>query len=126
MDYTGISFPFRLNSKGGIQLSQVNSYTSKHIEESIYQILTTKQGERLCSSFGSSLSSYLFDPQSESTITLLKYEIMQALSIYEKRIVVKDSDISISMQDNKILVTISYYVKDVDTTFTSDFNLGGE
>ena len=44
--YTGISFPFRIGTKGGVVMSSTSPTEVPHIVESIKQILTTAFLER--------------------------------------------------------------------------------
>ena len=44
--YTGISYPFRINNRGGCAMSTTDTNTPTHIAESIQQILNTDFLER--------------------------------------------------------------------------------
>ena len=79
--YTGLSFPLRLNSKGGLKMSSTTPTNFRHIDESINQILRTSVGERVIENyFGSSVSYHIFDPTDDSSYSLIKHEIVEALT----------------------------------------------
>lgn len=111
--WKGLSFPLRIGVKGGLALSKADPYDITHIEESITQILHTGVNERVMEGyFGSSLSTYLFEPMEVSTQTLLKYEIKEALDLLEPRIKVEMGDINVTEDDdtNALIVDISFLV----------------
>lgn len=130
--YTGLSFPMRLNAKGGLRMSSTSSLDFSHIEESINQILNTSIGERPVELyFGSRLSTHIFDPSDESSYSLIKHEIVEALKQFEPRIEVDTSGIEISdftdenTGKNFIHVTIHYKVIKYNRSGSVDFNIGG-
>lgn len=129
--YYGISFPFRLGVKGGVVMSGTTALSSPHIEESIIQILNTSVGERVMEfNTGVNLSSSLFEPNDESIVTMIKYEILQALETYEPRIEVTLDDINVSSSEegnpSLLVVEINYRVLDFSNTEHSiSVTLGG-
>ena len=79
--YTGISFPFRIGVKGGVVLSTTTEQEAEHIKESIIQIIGTKPMERIMEyHIKSDVSTYIFDPNDESTRALIAYECQKAQS----------------------------------------------
>lgn len=123
MGYYGVSYPFRIGTKGGIMMSGTSEYSCPHIEESIEQILLTQVKERIMNrSFGSNLSTSIFEPNDLSLQSLIKYEIVQALKEYEPRIEVTEEDISIEeiiseiTKERNIVATINYKVIDYANT----------
>lgn len=128
--YYGLSFPFRVGVKGGLAMTGTNYLESPHIAESVEQILNTKVRERVMESIGCSLSTFVFEPSDESSVNLLKYEIIEALNEYEPRITIANDGVDISLLDinSGILnVSISYTIKDyTNATHTTTIQLGGE
>ena len=119
--FNGISFPFRINEKGGVEMSCVESTSVKHIEEAIQQILLTDPRERKMEyHFKSDLNTSLFEPNNISAKSLVEHQIRQALNDLEDRITV--SDVSISLNGSEILATIKYKVviyTDAQFTYTT-------
>ena len=123
MEYKGISFPFRLSEKGGVATTVANINSVPHIIESIQQILTTKRLER-CMEYHiySDLDTFVFEENDESTRSLLKYEIEQALRL-ETRIEVQD--IEITSKDNKLFAFIQFTVPEFDNKdFSTEIEVG--
>lgn len=130
--YYGISFPFRVGVKGGLAMSGTDINSSKHIEESIQQILSTRRGERVMEyHFGTSLSASLFEPTDVTLMNLIKYEIVEALETFETRIELKKDDIKIYSEEkdgiNRVFAEIPYTVKDyTNSEHVAIIDLGGE
>lgn len=129
--YYGISFPFRIGVKGGIVMSGTSAVNSAHIEEGIIQLLNTSIGERVMEfDTGVNISSALFEPNDESIIALIKYEILKALEAYEPRIELENDDIEIQSVEeggrSYVQVTLTYRVVDfANVEHTISFKLGG-
>lgn len=122
----GISFPFRVGSKGGIVMTKADLHDSTHIEESIQQIIATQVGERAMEIIGSQVSYQVYEPNEEATHTLIKYEIVDAISKYEKRVTVTMEDIEIYDEDEKIYATVNYLVLQTGLQGTTDVEIGGQ
>lgn len=111
---TGVSFPFRLGSKGGVVMSTTDVNSVEHIEESIIQILQTSKFERTIEThMYSDVRSLTFKTVDESFKTLAKYMIVKALEL-ETRITVSSSDITITEGEgedsDKVYVLIGYRI----------------
>ena len=128
--YYGLSFPFRIGVKGGLAMSGTNYLESPHIAESVEQILNTKVRERVMESIGCNLSTFIFEPTDESSVNLLKYEIIEALNEYEPRISIEENGVDISVADTNsgiLTVSIAYTIKDyTNATHTTTIQLGGD
>lgn len=123
--YTGISFPFRIGVRGGIVMSSTSIYSVPHIEESIQQILGTRLKERVMELyFGSDIDSQIFEPNDNTSHTLIKYEIVEALTKFEPRIQVEESDLILTVEDNKIYVKITYIVISYGLSYASKIYIG--
>ncbi len=130
--YTGLSFPLRLNSKGGLKMSSTSPTDFSHIEESINQILRTSIGERVVENyFGSSVSYHIFDPTDESSYSLIKHEIVEALTKLEPRIEVETSgiDLTNSLDEvtgkNFLHITVHYTIIMYNKTVSTQVTIGG-
>lgn len=127
--YKGISFPFRIGNKGGIVMSEVNSITATHIEESIEQILLTYRGERSMElHFGSELDTFIFEPNDIATHNLIKYQIVEALKLHEPRITVDKDSITLSEDEEtcSIIVDLTYIINEYNSTHTYTTRIGGD
>lgn len=123
--YYGLSFPFRVSSRGGLAMTGSDYLESPHISESIQQILGTTVGERLRSSFGSFLSTAIFEPNDATSHNLIKYEIAQALK-QDTRIQVEEDDITVYSEDNYIYADIKYRILDyTNATHETKIKIGG-
>lgn len=108
MRHRGISFPFRVGNKGGVVMSNYDITDHTHLHESIEQIVQTYVGERVMERIGCNLSASIFEPDEESTYSLLSYEIFEALKAYEPRVTVSIDDIEFSYRNEAIYCTINY------------------
>lgn len=130
--YTGLSFPLRLNSKGGLKMSSTTPTNFRHIDESINQILRTSVGERVIENyFGSSVSYHIFDPTDDSSYSLIKHEIVEALTKLEPRIEVETSgiDLTNSLDEvtgkNFLHITVHYKVVMYNKVGSTNVAIGG-
>lgn len=130
--YTGLSFPMRLNNKGGLKMSTTSPTDFSHIEESVNQILNTSIGERIVELyFGSRISTHVFDPTDESSYSLIKHEIVEALEKFEPRVEVTTTDIDLTdtldeiTGKNFLHVTIHYNVIKYNRSGTVEVKIGG-
>lgn len=123
--YTGISFPFRLNNRGGIAMSTTSVTAPDHINESIAQIVLTRLKERPMElSVGSDVSLSIFSPNDPTTHALLRYNIVDALTRLEPRISVTEEDIAVADYENVVYVQINYIVIEYGTTYSQILAIG--
>jgi uncharacterized protein len=131
--YKGISFPFRFNSQGRVEKSELTHDDFSRIKESIIQILFTFKMERIMlTDFGSTRGA-IFDPLDDMTDrALLKHEIQQAIEKYEDRVDVNNVEVYTDESKEGTLIVvldlhIVKFVKDVSLTLPMDLNnyLGG-
>ena len=127
--FTGISYPFRVNSRGGVSMSTTSADDPTHIEESIEQILKTEFLERpMESDIYSSVSSLLFEPNDETLQQVLKSRIADDLERLEERIECSEDDIEfeVEVEDDieYLYAEITYNVIKYDTYFTSRIKVG--
>lgn len=128
--YTGISYPFRIGEKGGVEMSTTSYDDVTHIAESIQQIFGTEYLERPMEGgeVYSSISSLLFEPDDISLQQLLKSRMIDDLDRLEKRIKCTEEDIEFVIEvedDIEILyVNLDYKVTKYNTYYTSKIRLG--
>lgn len=123
--FTGISFPFRINGKGGVTMSSTSVSDVPHIIEAIEQILLTKPRERRMEyHFKSDLDTDIFEPNDSSAKNLIEHQIREALGNLEDRIEVVNVDIS--SEDNKVQADITFRVLMYNTTYSGRIKVGEE
>jgi uncharacterized protein len=105
----GWKFPLQVSASGGI----ARSTYEQRIEESIYLILSTAQGERvMLPYFGCGIHDRVFAPNNSSTLGNIVSLVREALVRYEARINVLDVDAeSAADQPNLLLIRINYQIR---------------
>lgn len=123
--FNGISFPFRVGGRGGIEMSSTSMTDASHIIESIEQILQTRPRERCMEyHFKSDLDLSIFEPNDVSSKCLVEHQIRDALAKLEDRIEV--SDVSVSSSDSTIYADIKFRVIKYNTTYSGKVKVGEE
>lgn len=128
--FTGLSYPFRVNSQGGAVTSTTSRSDNSHIEDSIRQILGTYEYERpMETSVYSNIDTALFEPNDEGIQSILINIIAEDLNRLEDRIYVEEDDISLSVDIDSngvecLYATITYKVLKYNSYATSTINLG--
>ena len=128
--YTGISYPFRINNRGGCSMSTTSKNDPSHIAESIQQIFNTEFLERpMESDVFSNVTTLLFEPNDISLQQVLKLRIVQDLERLEKRIECKERDIEFVVEEVEsnrecLFVNITYKIIKYNTYFTSKIKVG--
>lgn len=128
--FTGISYPFRVNGRGGCTMSTTSATDPTHIAESIRQIFGTNYLERPMEGMTvySDVSPLLFEPNSVALQQVLKSRMVDALTRLEKRVECGESDIEFFIEtegDDEILyANITYKVILYQTYYTSKIRIG--
>ena len=106
----GLKFPFTFQRRsGGTQVSTATSSDHAHIHESIRQILGTRKGERFMRpDFGTRLHELIFEPNERVLYGLIRHEVMDALDLWEPRVIVTDVLVGPGDDEHLVLVDISY------------------
>lgn len=121
--FTGISFPFRIGTKGGVVMSTTSVSDVQHIIEAMEQILLTRPMERgMEFQFKSDIDSNIFEPDSESTKTLIAYQVEEALRELEDRVSVRS--VSIVAKDSTLYANITFTVPVYNTLYTTTLKVG--
>ena len=105
----GWKFPLQVNGQGAIASSRYE----QSIEEAIYMILGTAQGERLMMpDFGCGIHDVVFAPNNPAVVTLIVDGVRRALVAHEPRIDVLTVDAETSpAQQNLLVIRINYRVR---------------
>ena len=127
--FTGVGYPFRINSQGGVVVTTTNKNDSSHIDDSIRQILGTYELERPMEvEIFSNLDQALFEPNDEGIQSILRSIIVENLERLEDRISVSEKDIDFVVEEDDgteyMYAIITYKVLRYNATFTSQFKLG--
>ena len=116
MDFLGkgTRYPFRFDASGGIAVSDGGGPEHPHIHESIWQILSTRPGERFyLPEFGSRLPELVFQPNDVVFRALARQYIVDAIKRWEKRVVIEavefSDDPSVTDQ-NVALIKLTYRI----------------
>lgn len=111
-NYMGISYPFSITGGGGVATSELTYSDINRIKESIEQILLTYPGERVMEpTFGCRLRDFVFENVDDPGIRgMIKYEIENAVLMWEKRAEVRDIVISSVDTDSERYLFIDIYI----------------
>lgn len=122
-EFRGISFPFRIGVKGGVEMSSTQVSDVSHIIESMQQILLTRPMER-CMEYHikSDIDSAIFSPNDASARSLIAYEVETALSTLEDRIKVISVD-PVS-EESYVYVKVVFTVIPYDSTYSAQLKVG--
>lgn len=105
----GWKFPLQVTPAGNIARSD----SEQKVEESIYLILSTAQGERLMMpDFGCGIHDLVFAPNNAQTPSSVVHSVRQALTTYEPRIDVLELDAETTPETpNLLLIRIQYRIR---------------
>lgn len=127
--FTGISFPFRVNNRGGITTSTTDVNDPTHIVESIQQIFGTSFLERpMESEIYTTVTPLLFEPNDEILQQVLKERMVEDLLRLEERIECNRDDIEfvVEVEDDIefLYAFITFRVIKYNTYYTSKIKVG--
>ena len=129
--FTGISYPFRVTSRGGCAISTTSRNDPTHIEESIRQIFGTNFLERPMEGgdIYTTASMLLFEPNDESLQRVLKTRMVDDLERLEERIECDEDDIEFIVETDSnsveyLFANITYRIIKYNTFFTSKIKVG--
>ena len=113
---TGFKFPVQVDPLTG---KVRTSSDEEDIREAIRIILGTQPGERPMSPhFGCNINSFVFGTTDYTSITMMKHEVVNSLTMWEPRI----RDIAVEIvrapeDDGVLLIEISYVVRSTNNPF---------
>ena len=108
--YNGINYPVKHGSKGIFNIET----DIKLIEGNIIQILGTRKGERvMLPLFGSRILDFIHEPLDHITCALLRFELIDAISMWEKRIIIdrRNTTITPYPQEFKVMASLRFLLK---------------
>jgi phage baseplate assembly protein W len=111
----GWRFPVQVTDDGSIALSEYE----QDIREAILIILGTALGERIMRpEYGAGMHKHVFASMNTTTISLVSFEVREALIAWEPRIEVLKVEVSIAdAAQGKLSVFIEYKVRSTNTVF---------
>ena len=110
MNYRGISYPVKAGTKG---LFDVKT-DIELIRGNIIQILGTRRGERvMLPLFGSRIIDFVHEPLDHITCALLRFELIQAVQMWEPRIILdkKNTKIIPYPSEFRVKADLFFYMK---------------
>lgn len=110
MQYIGVSYPVKHGRKGLFNIET----DIKLIEGNIIQILGTRKGERvMLPLFGSRILDFIHEPLDHITCALLRFELIDAISMWEKRIILdrKNTTITPYPDEFRVMASLRYLLK---------------
>lgn len=111
----GIAVPFTFNATG----YPATNTDVDLISDSIYTILNTVVGERVYRpTFGSYLTTFIFENLTLATIFRAQSEIRRALSVWEPRVTVNDINFEIT-NTTELLIHVTWTVNNSITSITT-------
>ena len=127
--FTGISYPFRVNNRGGVSMSTTSATDPTHIAESIRQIFNTSFLERpMESDIYTTVTSLLFEPNDEALQAVLKSRMVDDLERLEERVTCSENDIefTIEIEDDVefLYANLTYTIIKYNTSYTSKVKVG--
>lgn len=128
--YKGISYPFRINSKGGVTMSTTSNIDSTHIRESIEQVFKTNFLERPMEGgdIYTSVSMLLFEPNNMALQSVLRARIVDDLTRLDDRIEIQDEGVVFTVREsdisNEVYIQLTYRIKKFNTYYTSEIRIG--
>lgn len=105
----GWAFPVGVDARGRIALA----HGERDVEEAIYMILLTPQGQRVMRpEFGCRIHDLIFAPNDATTVGLAAYYVEEALGMWEPRITVLDVKAQADAEDPaRMWIDIRYQIK---------------
>jgi len=105
----GVAFPFRINAKGRVAMSNHDDFDIAKIDEALRIIVATVVGERIIEvEFGTRAIKLIFADSNPSVDSAVVALLTRAIQHWEPRIELRDVDII--RENNKIFVKVDYRV----------------
>lgn len=129
--YTDMHLDFSLEKNVGNGLTSVNSsdivadYDSDAIRNSLFNIFTTKKGQKILNpSFGSSLDQYLFESVNNINAKILGEDIVRTISEFEPRIEILQVQVTPLPDKQQYSIVFAYRLLNIgkSDSFRIDFS----
>ena len=105
----GFKYPLKINPQGNFQIS----LGEESIRESIWLILRTRPGERLCRpTFGCRLHELAFAPLNSKTLVQIRLCVEEALNTWERRIILDEVRTEPQTDLGWVNITIAYRLQE--------------
>lgn len=106
----GIKFPFADNSGDGI-LIDLNKTTAEEVKSNLMLLLLTPIGSRYRNrSFGSNFIKYIFEPNDDTSIGDIKYDLNETIKRYFSNLTIEDIVVTQSEDEREISVRVDYTI----------------
>lgn len=128
--FTGISYPFRVNSRGGCSMSTTSATDPSHIAESLTQIFGTNFLERPMEGGDvyTTVATLLFEPNDIALQQVLKARMVQDIARLEPRVQCAEDNIDFVVETENgveyLYASITFKVIKYNTTFTKKIKVG--
>lgn len=104
-----------------ISLDLSTRKNEESIKESLKNLILTDRGERLMQpNIGSDVRASLFENASPVTLKILEERVRDVINNYEPRVSVINVDVTSLYDDNRVRVTIYFYVKNREDPISVD------
>jgi phage baseplate assembly protein W len=106
--WIGPSYPLRHGPYGFFETRT----DEELIQGNILQILGTRRGERvMLPLFGSRIRELIHEPLDNITLQLMKVEVIDAIKMWEPRIILKRAELEGTPQEFRVVVFLQYILK---------------
>lgn len=128
--FTGISYPFRVNSRGGCSMSSTSVTDASHITESLTQIFGTNFLERPMEGgeVYTTVATLLFEPNDIALQQVLKARMAQDIARLEPRVQCSEDNISFVVETESdvdiLYALLTFKVIKYNTTYTEKIKVG--
>ena len=108
--YININFPFK-NSNNGFFLD-INSDENAAIKADLMHLILTRKGQRLyLPDFGTELLRFIFEPNDDLTLSMVKDEIKTVVKKYLPNLTITDITVTESdLSEYAVVVNINYVI----------------
>ena len=105
----GLEWPVKTSNTGGMFS---NNYNEESIKSGLIQLLLTDRGERpMRLDFGTELKRSVFAPLDGATVSQLRQSILDSISKYETRVVVRSLQLTPISDKSQLNVSLVFSVK---------------
>ena len=109
--FKGVSFPFRIGSRGRVVSNKLDDFDESLIEDSLKQIILTRRGERpMEPEFGSDVMDLVFQSSLPSLDSVVEQLLTEAIERWEPR--VELNQVTVERDYVTIYVRVSYTILD--------------
>ena len=104
-----------------ISLDLATKKNEESIKESLKNLILTDRGERLMQpNIGSDVRASLFENASPVTLKILEERVRDVINNYEPRVSIIEVDVNSLYDDNRVQITIYFYVKNREDPLSVD------